>query len=75
MENMIRMHDETKQEYLDKKIDIVVENIVDTCNPNRQQKLLHQAKRVLELLRGKKHESITESLDAETIKEIQKKED
>jgi hypothetical protein len=35
MENMIRMHKETKQEYLDLKVDLVVENIVDTCNPDR----------------------------------------
>ena len=29
------MHKETKQEYLDLKVDMVVENIMDTCNPDR----------------------------------------
>ena len=69
------MNRETKQEYLDVKVDQIVENIVDTTTLPKQKKLNEQAQRVLELLRGKQHNTIQESLDVETLEQVEDKND
>lgn len=61
MENMIRMNDESKPEYLNLKTDDVVEKIVLTTDKMTQKKLHSQAVTVLELLRDKKVVEIEES--------------
>lgn len=53
MENMIRMHPESKPEFLAMKTDFKVENIVMTTDKKTQEELHNQAVVVLELLRDK----------------------
>ena len=57
MENMIRMHNESKQVYLSLKSDDIVEKIVMTTDKQTQTNLHNEAIVVLELLRGQKVES------------------
>ena len=56
MENMIRMHNESKPEYLALKADDQVEKIVKTTDKTTQKQLHEEAVVVLELLRDKKVE-------------------
>lgn len=56
MENMIRMHEESKPLYLSLKADDKVEKVVMTTDKNTQKELHQQAVTVLELLRDKKVE-------------------
>lgn len=54
MENMIRMHSESKPEYLAMKSDDIVERVVMTTDKTTQKNLRDEAVVVLELLRDKK---------------------
>lgn len=62
MENMIRMHNESKPEYLALKTDDKVENIVLTSDKVKQSELHEQAVIVLELLRDKKIDDLGDSI-------------